>query len=121
MTNRIDGGSLGILPLGKPGKFATSEAAPLLHAHGSGITDWSFSDFDQELLATGAEDGTVSLAKDTIQARKCNTVLIDQNYAVGEAMEAARGWYFGQCSSKQHLSFEYSITTRQLCQVPSHS
>jgi hypothetical protein len=61
------------------------------------------------------------LAKDTIPARKCNAILIDQNYAVGEAMEAARGWYFGQCSSKQHLSFEYSITTRQLCQVPSYS
>jgi hypothetical protein len=32
----------------------------MLHAHGSGITDWAFSDFSQDVLATGAEDGTVS-------------------------------------------------------------
>lgn len=55
-----DGGTLGVLPLGKPGKYVPSDGSGMLHAHGSGITDWAFSDFSQDVLATGAEDGTVS-------------------------------------------------------------
>jgi len=49
------------MPLGKPGKYVPSDGAGMLHAHGSGITDWAFSDFSQDVLATGAEDGTVSI------------------------------------------------------------
>ncbi|KAI9280147.1 hypothetical protein BC943DRAFT_311248 [Umbelopsis sp. AD052] len=58
-----NGGTLGILPLAKPGKYVPSEGAGMLHAHGAGVTDWSFSNFNQDILATGAEDGTVKVWK----------------------------------------------------------
>ncbi|KAJ2964160.1 hypothetical protein NQZ79_g965 [Umbelopsis isabellina] len=52
------GGTLALLPVDKPGKLASGENISLLHAHGAGLTDWSFSEFDQQVVATGAEDGT---------------------------------------------------------------
>jgi coronin-7 len=53
-----DGGSIGLLPINKPGK-GCSETARVFHAHGSALSDWCFSDFDDSLLATGAEDSMV--------------------------------------------------------------
>ncbi|KAG2181261.1 hypothetical protein INT43_008844, partial [Umbelopsis isabellina] len=55
------GGTLALLPVDKPGKLASTENISLLHAHGAGLTDWSFSEFDQQVVATGAEDGTVKI------------------------------------------------------------
>ncbi|KAG1055944.1 hypothetical protein G6F43_002125 [Rhizopus delemar] len=56
------GGSIGLLPLNKPGK-GCSENARVFHAHGSALSDWCFSDFDDSLLATGAEDSMIKLWK----------------------------------------------------------
>lgn len=57
-NNKKDGGSIGLLPLDKPGK-ACSNNARVFHAHGASLSDWCFSEFDDSLLATGAEDGLV--------------------------------------------------------------
>ena len=52
------GGSIGLLPLDKPGKTCSNEAR-VFHAHGAPVSDWEFSPFHDDLLATGAEDGMV--------------------------------------------------------------
>ncbi|CEG71439.1 Putative Coronin [Rhizopus microsporus] len=56
------GGSIGLLPLDKPGK-ACSNNARVFHAHGASLSDWCFSEFDDSLLATGAEDGLIKVWK----------------------------------------------------------
>ncbi|KAG2226914.1 hypothetical protein INT45_010193, partial [Circinella minor] len=53
-------GSIGLLPLDKPGKTCSNEAR-VFHAHGAPVSDWEFSPFHDDLLATGAEDGMVKL------------------------------------------------------------
>ncbi|KAL0085171.1 hypothetical protein J3Q64DRAFT_1835582 [Phycomyces blakesleeanus] len=57
-----NGGSMGLLPIDQPGKGCSSKAH-VFHAHGAAVSDWSFSDFDDNLLATGAEDGLVKVWK----------------------------------------------------------
>ncbi|RUP51924.1 hypothetical protein BC936DRAFT_144358 [Jimgerdemannia flammicorona] len=57
------GGTLGILPINQVGKFNAAGPAPLLDAHTSSLSDWDFSEFDSDLLATGAEDGVVKIWK----------------------------------------------------------
>ncbi|KAI8099038.1 uncharacterized protein BX664DRAFT_320241 [Halteromyces radiatus] len=53
-------GSIGLLPVDRPGKNCATEAR-VFHAHGASISDWHFSPFDDYLLATGAEDSMIKL------------------------------------------------------------
>ncbi|KAI8884390.1 DUF1900-domain-containing protein [Backusella circina FSU 941] len=57
-----NGGAMGLLPLDKPGKGCSSTAR-VFHAHGASVSDWDFSEFNDSLLATGAEDSMVKLWK----------------------------------------------------------
>lgn len=50
---------MALLPIDKPGKTCAKEAR-VFHAHGALLSDWRFSPFNNDLLATGAEDGLVS-------------------------------------------------------------
>lgn len=54
----VDGGSIGLLPLDRPGKTCAKNAR-VFNAHAAPVSDWQFSPFDDNLLATGGEDGTV--------------------------------------------------------------
>ncbi|KAI9252117.1 hypothetical protein BY458DRAFT_523377 [Sporodiniella umbellata] len=56
------GGSIGLLPIDRTGKDCASHSR-VFQAHSSPLSDWSFSEFDDSLLATGAEDGMVKLWK----------------------------------------------------------
>jgi coronin-7 len=49
---------MGLLPLDKPGKGCSSSAR-VFHAHSASVSDWDFSEFNDSLLATGAEDSMV--------------------------------------------------------------
>ncbi|KAI8329747.1 hypothetical protein BC941DRAFT_442318 [Chlamydoabsidia padenii] len=60
--NWSGGGSIGLLPLDRPGKGCAAHAK-VFQAHGASISDWHFSPFDEHLLATGAEDAMVKLWK----------------------------------------------------------
>ncbi|KAL5012880.1 hypothetical protein ScPMuIL_011431 [Solemya velum] len=53
------GGKLAILPLTASGKYGPN--LPVLHAHGDFVSDFSFSQFDDFLLATGSHDHRVSI------------------------------------------------------------
>lgn len=59
MDSCIDGGSIGLLPLDKTGKGCANETRVFQAHGGASITDWEFSPFHENLLATGAEDGMV--------------------------------------------------------------
>ncbi|CAO3703251.1 unnamed protein product [Rhizopus stolonifer] len=56
------GGSIGLLSVDKPGK-GCADNTRVFHAHGSALSDWCFSEFDDSLLATGAEDSMIKLWK----------------------------------------------------------
>lgn len=49
---------MGLLPLDKPGKTCVNNAR-VFHAHAAPVSDWQFSPFDDNLLATGGEEGAV--------------------------------------------------------------
>ena len=51
-------GSLAVLPLTSHGRFVQF---PTIAGHSASVTDFTFSHFDDRLLVTGAEDGTVKL------------------------------------------------------------
>lgn len=51
-------GSLAVLPLDSHGRFVSF---PMVVGHSAFVTDFTFSPFDDHLLATGAEDGLVKL------------------------------------------------------------
>lgn len=51
-------GSLAVLPLNSHGRFVSF---PTIAGHSAFITDFTFSPFDGQLLATGAEDGLIKL------------------------------------------------------------
>lgn len=51
-------GSLAVLPIGVYGRFTTF---PLITGHGGRVTDFDFSPFNHELLATGSDDGVIKL------------------------------------------------------------
>ena len=53
------GGTVGLLPVGKPGKYDASTRT--VAAHGSGVTDLAFSPFRDDLLATASEESAVKL------------------------------------------------------------
>ncbi|XP_072171377.1 coronin-7-like [Diadema setosum] len=53
------GGSLGILDVGSVGR--QTQTTPLLHAHGSLVTDFDFSPFNDYLLATGSQDSSIKI------------------------------------------------------------
>ncbi|KAJ8656435.1 hypothetical protein O0I10_007758 [Lichtheimia ornata] len=56
-----NGGSIGLLPLDKTGKGCANETRVFQAHGGASITDWEFSPFHENLLATGAEDGMIKL------------------------------------------------------------
>ncbi|KAG1474640.1 hypothetical protein G6F56_000236 [Rhizopus delemar] len=56
------GGSIGLLSVDKPGK-GCADNTRVFHAHGSALSDWCFSEFNDSLLATGAEDSMIKLWK----------------------------------------------------------
>ncbi|XP_022100301.1 coronin-7-like [Acanthaster planci] len=58
-TSNTGGGTLGIIPLDKCGRGLSS--LPMLHAHGSLVTDMDFSPFDDYMLATCSNDNTIKL------------------------------------------------------------
>ncbi|KAI8374237.1 uncharacterized protein BYT42DRAFT_575596 [Radiomyces spectabilis] len=57
-----NGGSMGLLPHCSAGKNAASEAN-IFHAHSAAVSDWHFSEFDDNLLATAGEDKLIKLWK----------------------------------------------------------
>ena len=67
-----------MLPLSSHGRYTQF---PMVAGHSGFVTDFSFSSFDDRLLATSAEDGFVKLwqlpeelTKDTVISSACQTL-----------------------------------------------
>ncbi|KAI8064725.1 hypothetical protein BC940DRAFT_90171 [Gongronella butleri] len=76
-------GSLGLLPINALGKGCASQAV-VFHAHPAALSDWTFSPFDDQLLATAAEDATVKLwrlQQDDLQPTCASTLACSSRYA----------------------------------------
>ncbi|XP_038057415.1 coronin-7-like [Patiria miniata] len=58
-TTNTGGGTLGIIPLDKCGRGLST--LPMLHAHGSLVTDMDFSPFDDYMLATCSNDNMIKI------------------------------------------------------------
>ena len=58
----IHGSNLAVLPIDTKGRQNKGNV-PLLYAHGEFVTDFTFSPFDDGLLATGSQDSTIKLWK----------------------------------------------------------
>ncbi|CAO3595887.1 unnamed protein product [Absidia cylindrospora] len=77
--NWSGGGTLGLLPLSQPGKGCAAQAR-VFQAHGARLSNWHFSPFHDNVLATGGEDSLVKVWKipeynDTVTDPICTTTL----------------------------------------------